>query len=246
MLPGSWKPVAAAGLIRLGPKGDGGYVVGERSVRASTLLLSMGLNDDWRFEAAFRRMSGARVVCFDHSVTWRFWVIHALKDLARLRLFRLFHYFAYRWFFRGEGAEHRRLKIGYDGPGGTGLAALLDEAEGDGDAIFLKVDIEGSEYRILPDIVANAHRFTGIVMELHDIDLHHDRVATFLAGLRGFTIVCLHPNNYAGVDDAGDPLVIEISLIRDDLVDPPAGAATLPAPQPNDPRQPEIELHFAA
>jgi hypothetical protein len=246
MLPASWKPVPASGLIRLGAQEDGGYVLSARAVAASGLLLSMGLNDDWRFEQAFREMTGARIICFDHSVTGRFWARYTLSGLVQLRLGQAVRYLAYRRFFARQGIEHRRLKIGYDAPGGVSLATLLREAKED--SIFLKIDIEGSEYRILGDIVANARRFTAIVMEFHDVDLHRGRIASFLESLRGFTIVALHANNIGGADPAGDPIVMEISLIRDDLVDPADGPGRDPGPAllPNDPSLPDIELNFAA
>lgn len=241
MLPLSWRPVPAGNLVRLGAQHDGGYVVSTRAVAASRLLLSMGLNDDWRFERAFREMGGARIICFDHSVTLRFWGLYTLKQAVRLRLGQAFRYLAYRSFFGSKDVQHRRLKIGYDGPGGVSLATLLREEKEEG--IFLKVDIEGSEYRILDDIVANRHRFTGIVMELHDVDLHRGRVERFLAGLKGFTIVDLHANNYGGRDGDGDPLVLEVSLIRDEFVD--KDGASRPDRAPNDPTQPDIVIEFA-
>ncbi len=241
MLPLSWKPVPAGNLVRLGGNHDGGYVVSSRAVAASQLLLSMGLNDDWRFERAFRAMGGARIICFDHSVTLRFWGLYTLKQIVRLRLRRAFRYLAYRSFFASGEVQHRRLKIGYDGSGGISLATLL--REDGGNCIFLKVDIEGSEYRILDDIVANGHRFTGIVMELHDVDLHRARIESFLDSLKGFSIVDLHANNYGGRDAAGDPLVLEISLTRDELVD--HGHPSKLETGPNDPTQPGIVIHYA-
>lgn len=241
MLPLSWKPIPAANLVRLGPQHDGGYVVSKRAVTASQLLLSMGLNDDWRFESAFRAMSGARVICFDHSVTLRFWALYTVKQAVRLRLRRAVRYLAYRSFFASRDVEHRRLKIGYDSPGGVSLATLL--RENDGNCIFLKVDIEGSEYRILDDIVANSHRFTGIVMEFHDLDLHRGRVESFFGSLEGFSIVDLHANNCGGLDAAGDPLVLEISLTRNEFLD--RGPASELESAPNDPTLPDIAVQYA-
>src|ERR1044072_9726 len=119
MLPASWKPVAAAGLVRLGGRHDGGYVVSRKAVEASDLLLSMGLSDDWRFEEAFRKASGARILCFDHSVDHRFWLLYTFKQAIRLRLRQAGRYLAYRRFFASPEVEHRRLRIGYDGSKGV-------------------------------------------------------------------------------------------------------------------------------
>ena len=35
---------------------------------------------------------------------------------------------------------------------------------------FLKLDIEGSEYSLLEDISSLAHLFSGIALEVHDLD----------------------------------------------------------------------------
>lgn len=223
MLPRSWKPVAALDLKRVGPDTDGGYVVAPGAVGNSELLLSMGLNDDWRFEEAFQSESGARIICYDGSVDRRFWQLYVVKKLLRVRPAQALHYLAYRKFFGSGGAEHRKAMIGYDGSGSVSLSTVLREIGSK--RIFLKVDIEGWEYRILDQIVEYRDRFTGVVMELHDVDLHRDRIDRFVGAMTGFTIVHLTPNNFAGVDSNGDPVVVEISLMRSDYVRMPAHPA---------------------
>src|SRR6218665_1339855 len=184
MLPAAWKPIDATGLFRLGSARDGGYIVPKRAVLASELLLSMGLNDDWRFEKDFRRQAGARIVCFDHTVTWKFWLRYYVEQVLRLRWSNLARYLDYRLFFGGAGVEHRQIKIGYDLPGEISVAGLVREFPQE--RIFLKIDIEGSEYRILDDIAKHAQRFTCIVIEFHDIDLHRDRIERFVAAMTDF------------------------------------------------------------
>lgn len=241
MLPAAWKPTPAEDLLRLGPDTDGGYFVSAGALEGAKLLVSMGLNDDWRFEADFRRRSGARVVCFDHSVTGHFWAWHALHGAVRLSPARATRYLRYRRFFAEPGVEHRRLKVGYDGPGGVSLPTILAEF---GDMpIFLKIDIEGSEYRLFEDIVRNADRFTGLVLELHDIDLHRDRITAFLAALDAFSVVHLNANNFGGADAAGDPLVIEVSLTRIDLLRTGNRPAKLEQ-RANNPLAPDIPVLF--
>ncbi|MNL74521.1 hypothetical protein D3C87_2001690 [compost metagenome] len=71
-------------------------------------------------------------------------------------------------------------------------------------------------------------------------------MARFIDGMKDFAIVFLHANNFGGVDGQGDPLVIEISLVRKDLLDAPlAGEPKLVLPA-NDTRVPDIELRFAS
>lgn len=243
MLPSSWKAAERPGsLVRLGAPYDGGYPVSLEAIERSEVLLSMGLNDDWRFEEDFKRRTGACIICFDHSVTSRFWVKYTLFALMKLNLKRAGKALAYRRFFGRPDTQHRRLMIGYDSPRSVSLATILREI--DSDAIFLKCDIEGGEYRILDDIIANQHRFTGMAVEFHDVDLQRARIDSFIRRLNRFTIVRIHGNNFGGVDPEGDPLVIEISFTRSDLIRDEELPRMLELP--NNPSEPEIELIFSA
>ena len=242
MLPRNWKPVPVGPLLRLGSRQDGGYTIPVAALEPSRLLLSMGLSDDWSFEEDFHKRTGARVICFDGSVTGRFWIKHGLSSLLHGRFSSATRYLAYRRFFGQRGVEHRRQMVGYDGNGSVSLATVL--AELPEVPIFLKCDIEGSEYRIFDDLAANAGRFTAIAMELHDVDLHRERISALLAQMPQFVVADLHGNNFAGTNPAGDPMVLEITLLRRDLVDSkPAGIQDL-GDRRNDPSRPELELLF--
>jgi hypothetical protein len=242
MLPASWKPAAVGELVRLGGRNDGGYVVAESVLATTTTLLSLGLADDWSFERDFRARSGARVICVDGTVHRRFWIEHFLVNLSRRRLRRAFRFAAYRRFFAKPRAEHRRLMVGYDGPQSVSLDTMMRELEGE--SVFLKCDIEGAEYRVLDHIVAHAGRLTGIAMELHAVDLHRDRISAFLAALPDFRIAHLHGNNFGGTDTHGDPLVIEISLVRTDLLPGSPRSCAIDS-TPNRPDLPDLTIRFA-
>lgn len=241
MLPAAWKPEPSGNLERLGSAADGGYVVARSAVEASRLLISMGLSDNWDFEAAFRSRSNARVVSLDHTVTPRFWFKQALASLVRLRP-RLTRYIAYRRFFSSADVQHRKLCVGYDGPGGVSLATLIREEPPV--SVFLKADIEGAEYRILEDIVKFSDRLTGIAIEFHDIDLNRERISALLARLPDFAVIALAANNFGGIDPNGDPLVVEMSIVRRSLL----AAGDVPEmrrPIPNDPKRAAIKPTFA-
>jgi hypothetical protein len=243
MLPASWKPVPTDDLVRLGAPLDGGYVVSRRSVAASTTLLSMGLNDDWRFESEFRAQNGAGVHCYDHTVTPRFWMLNAMKQAVLLRFNRVFQYFRYRRFFRGD-VVHHRIKIGYDGNSETSLDTIINKLASD--RIFLKVDIEGSEYRILDSVIKNADRFTAAVFEFHDIDLHRHRLAEFISRFKDFSVIAVNGNNFGGIDPLGDPLVLEVSFVRNDFLADGNAAHSKQGSIPvrNDPKHEPLVLEF--
>ena len=242
MLPANWKPVPIGPLVRIGSAHDGGYTIPEAALGSSRILLSMGLSDDWSFEEEFRARTGNRILCLDGSVTGRFWVKHALKSLLHGRVGRAGRFLAYRRFFRQPQVEHRRLMVGYDGNGSVSLGKIL--AELPDEPILLKCDIEGGEYRIFDDLVANASRFAAIAIELHDVDLHRDRVSALLVRLHQYAVADLHANNFAGTDPAGDPITVEMTLLRRDLADHVATAVPDLGDRRNDPSRPEIELRF--
>ena len=46
--------------------------------------------------------------------------------------------------------------------------------------IFFKIDIEGSEYRILDDLVKNSKMISGIAIEFHTCDINMERIIKFI------------------------------------------------------------------
>jgi hypothetical protein len=242
MLPRAWAPVPVEDLVLVGPRGDGGYVACAAAIAPVTLLISMGLSDDWRFEEDILRRTNARVECFDHSVTPAFWFSYTMRALRHRRFGQIFRFLSYSRFFSSDKAHHRRLMIGSDGPGAVSLDTIIAPLP-ESETLFLKMDIEGGEYAILDQIIAARHRFTGMVMELHEVDQRRAEIAAFLEGLSDFTIVAMHPNNYFGADANGDPYLLEVSLMRNDFVkpNPSARAPVLP---PTIADKPDVTLIF--
>ena len=59
---------------------------------------------------------------------------------------------------------------------------------------FLKIDIEGSEYRILEDLIKLQNEISGLVIELHDIDLFQDKIKYFISKFK-LELIHIHANN---------------------------------------------------
>ena len=83
--------------------------------------------------------------------------------------------------------------------------------------IFLKIDIEGSEYRILDEIIKNQEKIIGIVIEFHDFDYHKNIIYDFCKKLN-LDLTHIHPNNFAPKDKYGDPTVIELTFEREPII----------------------------
>jgi hypothetical protein len=115
-------------------------------------------------------------------------------------------------------------------------------------SVFVKMDIEGSEYRVLEDVLAYAERILGLVIEFHDTGpLRPVFERTMKALLRRFEIVHVHANNFAPIYRDGLPEALEITMARRDFVKSTQRRIELPIPDldgPNDPGRPDYSLRF--
>lgn len=243
IFPRSWKPINITDLIRVGPSADGGYCTSQAAIASSRRLISFGLNDDWSFEEDFLKINNVPVDCYDHSVNAKFWRVHFLKSLLTGRLAKLTRSLEYKNFFNRPGVFHHMRKIGYDLDNGISLNTIISAA-GPGE-IFLKIDIEGGEYRILDQIILHQKRFPAIVMELHDIDLHENRIRDFIGKLESHSIVWMNGNNYGDQTPDGNPVVIEISFVRADFINASmANDFSKSVTFVNNPSRPPIPIQF--
>ena len=87
-LPNFLCPKYKCELIRLGRKNDGGYSIPKKSLKDSKIIFGFGLSDDWSFEKDFKKLSEAKVICYDHSVNLRYWLIRFCRDILDLLLLR--------------------------------------------------------------------------------------------------------------------------------------------------------------
>jgi hypothetical protein len=85
---------------------------------------------------------------------------------------------------------------------------------------YLKIDIEGHEYRIIDDIIKNQDLISGMVIEFHDIDIMIDLFTDIINKLKDkFYITHIHANNISHYSVEIDNLVIyEITFINKFLV----------------------------
>lgn len=252
-------------LIRLGLRRDGGYVVPAAAIERTAVLLSLGVGRDWSFEKAFAAANTAvRVIGVDPSVGPRFFarrlatsVVGLMKSGGFNRRKRKHHgamlrnAIDYFWFFV---LRHRHIAVSVadsDGPRHVTVGSLVTLAAETEHRIFLKMDIEGSEYRIVPDIVEHHASINCIVAEFHRVGqrdtLFNEAVATLQ---RRFEIVHLHGNNYRPYDTAHDfPDTVEMTLVNRALMAEPIVASTCDYPRagldfPNNPSLPDYRIRL--
>ena len=213
MIPRYLKPKKEYDLIRLGQDNDGGYLVEKESITKSKALVTLGLGYDWSFEKDFSENFKKPIFCYDHTVNYSgikklcrkfitsyFFRIFKPKYVLKKKFFSKFYkniflYRDYKKFFSNK-AQHIEKRVG-SGDGGVMLNEILSTKK-NVCPLFLKIDIEGSEYRIFDEIIENQKNFTGIAIELHDVDLHLDKIKKFIENLE-MELVHIHPQNPAFV-----------------------------------------------
>jgi hypothetical protein len=236
-----WRPVAVDDLVRVGRAHDGGYVISRRCIEATKVLVGMGINDDWSFERDFvERSPAVRVIGLDGSVSDE--IFHGRAGQAAtlaigyfLRLKRWLmteqRQEAARWRERARGfreffgAEnrvfYRKFVSDVDDDAHVTWSSLRrlepaltrDEAL---PAVFVKVDIERSEYRVLTDVLQDAARINGLAIEFHECDILWERFAELMDRLQErFAVVHIHGNNWARlIPGTTCPTTLEVSLVN--------------------------------
>jgi hypothetical protein len=204
-----FKPKSLFSMIRIGKNYDGGYLVGKKSLLQSKTLITFGIKNDWSFELDFmRNNNNAKVICFDNQLNFKlllrltvqqlifiFW--NRKISLLILHFKNLFNFFTFK-----KKATLIKKHISY------GDVASVSKKYDD---IFFKIDIDGSEYRLFEELIQIKHKILGLVIELHDIDLHKEKIINFIKQL-DLELIHIHPNNFAGVDRNNDPIVVELTF----------------------------------
>ena len=81
---------------------------------------------------------------------------------------------------------------------------------------MLKIDIEGSEYEIIEDIVKNNTKIKMLIIEFHWINKNKKKFINSIKKLKKkFDIVHLHVNNYRPLNSSDEIFdVIEITMVH--------------------------------
>jgi len=258
MLPKEFKPTHEYNLIRLGQDNDGGYLVEKKSIDASKCLITLGLGYDWTFEKDYKKNKNCPIYCYDHTVNYSsikkrcrkfigsyFFRFFKPKYVFKKNFFNelvknIFLYKDYKNFFKND-VHHFQEHIG-TGKGSLKLKKIIDDRKNNLPA-FIKIDIEGSEYRILEELLLYQENFTGIGIEFHEVDIHINKIKNFINNLN-MKLVHIHGQNPAYVAENNIPTQIELTFAKN----PKAISTNVKFPhkldQPANPSFKEVELFF--
>jgi Methyltransferase FkbM domain len=192
---------SSRGLVRIGPAGDGGYLL-PGDLDGVIACVSPGVSTESRFDLAIAER-GIPVHMADASVDG--------PSLSH----PLFHFSKA---FLGPVTGGNTITI-------TDYCAAIPGFAAGGDAI-LQMDIEGAEYAVLQSMEkALLDRFRIVILELHGVEnLFHAfsfglMRAAFDKLLASHAVVHIHPNNCCGIAHAQGlsiPRVLEMTLLRRD------------------------------
>jgi hypothetical protein len=255
ILPTILRPHQPLTLERRGAHCDGGYLVDPRDVAASDGLISMGIAIDWSFEKDFARDNKGPVLAYDGSLSVWYLMARTVRDTLLLRSANSIASSAglvtdYLRFFSGR-VKHIRSYVGtlhatYRKTFAPSIS--FEQAFGGIHALgsskpFLKIDIEGSEYSILTELMSAAQSTTGLAIEFHECGKHLDEIAAFVERYP-LRLIHIHVNSYTPIDDCGCPGALELTFSSnaEENVLPP----TLPHPldRPNDGSSKQLEIQF--
>lgn len=163
--------------------------------------MSFGINDDWSFEEQFLNVNNCPLYGYDNSVN-----DEMLKAQGIYESHRQFFIDTKQHITKNIGKRNSHKEITFD-------QVMKDK----GNNIFLKCDIEGSEYDILDNIIIHTKQFSGIVIEFHDIhDFNKLNEMINFVGKLDQKLIHTHINNHFFFYDIDKefyiPSVIELSF----------------------------------
>ncbi|MEM8940715.1 MAG: hypothetical protein AAGC91_01080 [Pseudomonadota bacterium] len=257
---------------------DGNYVIPQDVIDATEVLVSYGINDDWTFESAMQKAAGATVYAYDQSTKDRFlrrfsrrrlkfnfrklrsvvaYALNTIRGAPQEKREQILKnvkrvYFPSRefhQFFDGRTAHFYAEFIGRESDGLTSVTRTLKPHQHHN--VMLKMDIEGSEYDVMDELLALPHSVCAFLAEFHNLDDPHK-----LEQLQRFTenthlkLVHIHANNCAQLkSDNGTPPVLELTYVDPKFFEASGESPSYPISGldvVNRPSEPDFELRFAS
>lgn len=276
-------PKIITDLIRVGNKDtDGGYLISKRQVDKTKVLMGLGINYDWTFEENFKSLNNeTKIYCFDFSVGPTVYLKSFISSVINVisvnsytkEIFNkrsphtvwqkpfsdISTYFGFKSFFRPEKGNY------FFGLGISDVSSppfiTVDEMFGKvdsfaslpDDSVYIKMDIEESEYDILEDLLEHKSKINGFAIEFHDLKHFWKDFVYLVDKIKDdYEVIHVHGNNCCGhIPGTEVPNFIELSLIKRSLLSqeelnkvnnqsyPLAGID-----KPNLPNKPDLKISF--
>jgi hypothetical protein len=206
-------------VIRLGSLRDGGYYATKRLVESSDFLLSGGISYNAEFERDFKNINSAsKIIMVDGSFNLLLYLIRPIYWMLFKKSYLVKIPYLIDMLLLKKESIFLKDYIGV--PNGLSIEKIVSQNNLLGNG-FLKLDIEGSEYNVISEILSLKNRFNGVAIEFHDVPDHIVEINYFIANidmvLIGFCI-----NETGKLNQSGIPNTIELSFAKEMFVTPNA------------------------
>ena len=206
-----FKPKENYQLERFGRENDGGYLINPQVILKAENLVSIGIFDDWSFEKNFLKYNDkAKIFCYDNLISFKFIFIRSLKKLILdLIKFKFKNIFKYLYLILDYLIISNKINFIKKTIDKNHIQEILFNLQN----VLLKVDIEGSEYLVLKDIIKVQKKLNGLIIEFHDVGKNKKIIENFITKFE-LELSHIHANNYGKLDKNNDPNIIELSFER--------------------------------
>lgn len=218
-LPAFFRPlyINNSNLIRVGSDFDGGYVLFKKSIINTKHLITYGIADNFDFEKSFQKISNCSCTSYDYSIGRDFWINKFKKDIIKFLQFKIFKYkkfldlfkFIDFYFFYKKKKNNFFLKKISNKKNCTPFKETIDTKQSN---LFLKIDIEGSEYEFIDYLSKIEKKLTGFVIEFHQIEKNIFKIKKFFKKLKTQKLVHVHGCTYSTINKLNIPDIIECTF----------------------------------
>ena len=130
----------------------------------------------------FLKTNKIPIICFDHTINKSYWKKRFFNDIGAAIYNLNFKYikntidrfFESKNFFKLSNVKLLNETVS------NGYIKKIINKENLKKNLFFKIDIEGSEYRLLEELKEFQDIISGLVIEFHDIDLHIEKINNFI------------------------------------------------------------------
>ena len=225
MIPSFLKPFSSknSDLIRIGSKHDGGYVINKKVLKKTQILISYGISDNFDFEKHFQKLSNCYVDSYDYSIGKQFWFKRFRLDFIKLLCLKIFkpsqfiNIFKFLEFYLFYNKKKNNFYLKKISNKKKCLPFRNTIKTNKFKKIFLKIDIEGSEYEFISELKNYSKFLTGFVIEFHSVHKNLNKIKKFIYDLKNFKLIHVHGNTYSKINKNFIPDVLELTFSNKNL-----------------------------
>jgi hypothetical protein len=215
-------------LLRIGKNKYVGYIFPKNELEKIDLIISLGMGfeyENWSFEQEYlKKNKNIKVKFYDHTVSIKNYISsifrisrrviklrYKFKDLTEI----LKHFYQYLILISNNKIFHILYKICKKSNQKNEIDVEEIFSKIESNQVLLKVDIEGSEYEIIDQIISFSDKISSLIIEFHQIDEFENNFKDKIEKLKSkFEIIHIHGNNNTGILPSNLPQTIELTFLN--------------------------------